>query len=458
MKADPASRKSITDRLKALIPSKSENHLAELGFLPAVLEIQETPPSPTGRVVSWLIMVLFFIGLVWAIFGEVDIVAVAQGKIIPSGHSKVIQSIEMANVKAIYVREGQSVRQGEVLIELDETITSADHLNVGQQKQALAYELKRLALLIEFIEINKRPKKDELADKLQQSILENQIQEYIQQLSALGNTARQKQSEYLAVSATVEKLEETLPIVEKRMSTFRTLYEQKMGSEQQFLEMKQAYIENRQELKTESSHLQEIAAEKEKINAQLEQFRHEFKRKVMEEMAEKEIKYKSAEQELVKTEQRNDLQILRSPIDGVVQQLTVHTIGGVVSPAEPLMVIVPKADALEVEAFLENKDIGFVAKDQIAEIKIEAFPFTKYGVIEGKVLSVSSDAMQKEDMGLVFAMRSSMHDSTINVNGKNINLSPGMAVSVEVKTGKRNIIEYLVKPLEVMQGSALKER
>lgn len=141
-----------------------------------------------------------------------------------------------------------------------------------------------------------------------------------------------------------------------------------------------------------------------------------------------------------------------------MQQLAVHTIGGVVTPAEPLMIIVPDEDTLEVEAYLENKDIGFVEENQMAEIKIEAFPFTKYGIIDGQVVLITNDAIQHEQLGLVFAIRASMARSSIDVNGKIVNLSPGMSVSVEVKTGKRKIIEYLARPAEVMMVSSLRER
>ncbi|MCW9046564.1 MAG: HlyD family efflux transporter periplasmic adaptor subunit [Gammaproteobacteria bacterium] len=136
----------------------------------------------------------------------------------------------------------------------------------------------------------------------------------------------------------------------------------------------------------------------------------------------------------------------------------ITTIGGVVSPAEALMVIVPEDDTLEVEAYLENKDIGFVEENQTAEIKIDAFPFTKYGVIDGEVLSITNDAIEHEQLGLVFAMRTSMKKSDININGKTVNLSPGMSVMVEVKTGKRKVIEYLAKPVEIMTSSSMRER
>jgi len=444
--------------IKNIVPANNKNRDVEFGFLPAVLEVQDTPPSPLGRVIAFLIITFFSIGVTWAIVGEIDIVAVAHGKIIPSSHSKIIQSIEMGKVKAIYVEEGQQVKQGDVLIELDETISTADYANINQQRIALQIEIQRLKCLIKVVTDKKDSCKQELTDSLQESILQNQVNEYKQNLSSLKSSHQQKQSELMSVIASVEMLEQTLPITEKRMNAANGLYDKKLLSEQEYLEVKQGYIENTQNLKAEVNKRQQVEFELENVALQTAQFSHEFKSRMMQELASKQIQYESLQQEFVKSEQRNNFQVLRSPINGVVQQVSVHTIGGVVSPAEALMVVVPENDALEVEAYLENKDIGFVSKNQTAEIKIDTFPFTKYGVIDGTVISVSTDAVNNEEMGLVFTMRSSMNSSTIKVNGVDVKLSPGMSVSIEVKTGKRRIIEYLARPVEVALSGALIER
>ncbi len=458
MESSKMSLSKVSATLKNLVPANDQNKNVEFGFLPAVLEVQETPPSPLGRIIAYLIMLIFSVGLIWAILGEVDIVAVAHGKIIPSSHSKIIQSIEMGKVKAIHVKEGQRVKQGDVLIELDETISTADYANVNQQRMALEIEIERLKCLVKVVSDSKYSCEKKLTDLLQESILQNQVNEYKQNLSSLKSTYQQKQSELLSVIASVEKLEQTLPITEKRMNAANGLYDKKMISEQEYLEVKQSYIENTQNLKSEVNRRRQVEFELSSIESQTAQFSHEFKSRMMQELASKQIQYESLQQEHVKSRQRNEFQILRSPINGVVQQLTVHTIGGVVSPAEVLMVIVPEDDALEVEAYLENKDIGFVTENQTAEIKIDTFPFTKYGVIDGKVISVSNDAVNDEKLGLVFTMRSSMSRSIIDINGVDVTLSPGMSVSVEVKTGKRRIIEYLARPVEVALSGSMSER
>ena len=163
-------------------------------------------------------------------------------------------------------------------------------------------------------------------------------------------------------------------------------------------------------------------------------------------------------QDVTKAGQREDFQRLTTPIDGVVQQLAIHTVGGVVTPAQELLIVVPQDHPVEVEAQVENKDVGFVKAGQVVEIKVETFTFTLYGSIPGRVLSISDDAAPIEKVGLVYPTRVSMDRATIQVEGKQVYLSPGMAVTVEIKTGQRRVIEYLLSPLLKSVQESLRER
>jgi hemolysin D len=181
----------------------------------------------------------------------------------------------------------------------------------------------------------------------------------------------------------------------------------------------------------------------------------EFRRARLLELAEAERKIAGLLEEIVKARQRTNLQQLRSPIAGVVEKLAIHTTGGVVTPAQELMQIVPVDKKLEVEAWVQNKDIGFVHEGQVAEVKVETFPFTKYGTIDAEIENLSNDAVSSETLGLVYATRVLLKKSVMMVEGRLINLAPGMAVTVEVKTGKRRIVEFVLSPLlRGMQESA----
>lgn len=184
----------------------------------------------------------------------------------------------------------------------------------------------------------------------------------------------------------------------------------------------------------------------------------ETRRTALDSYNEAEQKVSELTQELVKAEVRSDQMRLVSPVDGTVQQLVVHTIGGVVTPAQPLMLVVPVDQVVEVEAFIENKDIGFVNAGDEAEVKLETFQYTKYGTIKATVTHVSHDAIVDEKRGLIYSMRVKLERGAMQVESKLVNLSPGMAATVEVKTGKRRVIEFFLSPLLRYQDESLRER
>jgi len=175
-------------------------------------------------------------------------------------------------------------------------------------------------------------------------------------------------------------------------------------------------------------------------------------------LADSEKRASGVEQDLIKAEQREKAQRLVSPIDGTVQQLAVHTVGGVVSPAQPLMAIVPDDDVLEVEARLLNSDVGFVKPGQRVEVKLDAFPFTKYGTLPGVLQSVSADSVQDEKLGLIYPIRVKLDRNKVDVDGQPITLAPGMATTVEIKTGSRRLIEFILSPVMRLHQESMRER
>ncbi len=367
----------------------------ELEFLPAVVELQETPPSPAGRTVVFLIVGLFSIALIWATFGKIDIIAVAQGKIVPGDRSKLIQPLENGVVKAIYVRDGQRVKQGERLIEID-TTAGADRERYSNEYVAALTEIARLRALIAGKDNFDAPKG---ADPVFVQIQRNRLRDQLAEFRALQNQA----------------------------DAYKQMLAKQYVSQMQYLDIEQK----------RAGKAQEYAGS----------------------LAEAETRAHSLSKELAKAQTRSSQQHLAAPIDGVVQQLAVHTVGGVVTPAQQLMVIAPQEGHLEIEAWVENKDIGFVNENQEVEIKVESFPFTRYGTFAGRVLSLSGDAVPLEKQGFFYGARVSMAQSTMRVeNGKEVPLTPGMNVSVEIKTGQRRVIEYFLSPLIQALSDTARER
>ena len=457
----------------------------ELAFLPAALEIVETPPSPIGRAIGLTIIAVFVLALAWACFGTVDIVATAQGRIIPSGRTKIIQPFEIGVVRAIHVRDGDSVKAGQVLIELDPTINAADRERLQSDLISAQLDVARLRAALAD---GPDPLSDfhppagaspsEIATERQH--LTTQTTEHRARLAALDRQMAQKEAERATSTATIAKIEAVIPLLQQQVDVRKTLFEHETGSKLVYLQTLQQLVEQQKELSVQQSKYQEADAALAAIKDTRAQADAEYRRTLYDELGKVEPKAAELTQDLIKAKERTKLQALTAPVDGVVQQLAVHTVGGVVTPAQPLLVVVPQDSHLEIEAMVPNRDVGFVEPGQEAEIKVETFNFTRYGLLHGKVLSVSSDAVGRddpqdpakdksqqgtpgakppsEDQGAVYAARISLDRTQMQIEGKPVNLSPGMAVTAEIRTGRRRIITYLLSPLRKYREDSLRER
>ncbi len=451
---------------KDLDPPQRLPHEAQ--FLPAALELQETPVSPAPRIIAWLLMAFALFAVLWAILGKIDVVATAQGKIVPNEGSKLVQPIETATVKAIHVVDGQAVKAGQVLVELDATMAQADSTRTANDLTTARLQAARARSLLAARASGKPPRIEPPAGigagigveriAQEQRILDGQYGEYQARISRIEAEIAKREAERRSTQEIVRKLEQTAPIARQRAEDFKGLVEKNFISKHGYLEKEQARIEQEADLETQKSRLKELAAAIDEAKGQRHSAVAETRRLALDTLNEAEQKATGYGQELVKSDTRGRLMTLTAPVDGTVQQLAVRTVGGVVTPAQALMVIVPRDDALEVEAFLENKDIGFVNAGQIAEVKIETFPFTKYGTIPASLIHVSHDAINDEKKGLIYSTRARLQRATMQVEDKTVNLSAGMAVTVEIKTGKRRVIEYFLSPLLQYGSESLRER
>ncbi|WP_407152800.1 HlyD family type I secretion periplasmic adaptor subunit [Bradyrhizobium sp. ORS 86] len=455
----------------------------ELAFLPAALEIVETPPSPLGRAIGATIVALFVVGLAWASFGRVDIVATATGRVIPTGRSKVVQPFETGVVRAIRVSEGEFVNAGQSLIELDPTINEGEVNHLQSDLQSAQLDIARLKAALADTDDPVgafRPPEGANPDlvAMQRQFLIAQVSEYRAKIASLDGQRAQKEAALATISATVDKLDAVIPTIEERVNIRKTLNE--FGSRLQYFEVLQQLTESQQERLVQKSHAKEMQAAIATIIETRSQTKAEFRRTLLGELAEAERKAAGFAADLSKAEQRAKFQLLTAPVSGTVQQLAVHTIGGVVTPAQPLMVIVPLDDQLEIEASVNNRDIGFIHAGDQVEIKVDTFDFTRYGLLHGKVLSVSSDSVAREVPGEKTADRSGTGSMTatsepkgeemnyvarisvahpqLQVDGKVVSLSPGMAVTAEIKTGSRRMISYLLSPLMKYKQETMRER
>jgi len=442
-------------------------------FLPAVLEIQHAPPSPIGRAIIWVILAVFTSGVLWATFGWIDIVAVAQGKIIPSGYSKVIQPYETGVIAAIHVQDGHTVKRGDVLIELDPTLNREDRDRASNEYQAARVEAARLRALIAGDATFDPPAGGDASYiVLQQQLLLNELAEHHARMQAAQHVIDQRKAAIERTKEDIHRLEVTVPMETEKAETFKSLLEYQAATKMEYLQAEEQRIDRTQELAGQRMTLIQDRAALAESERNYRVLVSEFQQTKQAELSALETKTASLAHEVAKAGQKTTLQRLVTPIDGAVQQLAVHTVGGVVTPAQQLLVVVPADYPLEVTAQVENKDVGFVKEGQPVEIKVETFPFTLYGTIPGQVITVSDDAalldrektsaeqpsQAKSAEQLVYAARVRLERSTIFVNGKTVPLSPGMAVAVEIKTGKRRIIEYLLSPLLKSLNESMRER
>jgi hemolysin D len=475
----------MTSASKNIVPfprAELRRRQYEIAFLPAALEITESPPSPIGRAIGASIIAVFCVALMWASLGSVDIVATATGKIVPGGRTKLIQPFETGVVRAIHVRDGQSVKAGDVLIELDPTMTEADQERQRSDLLAAGLEVARLraALAEDPLAAFQPPQSASAAEiEMHRQFLISQRAEQNAKLAEIERQQNQKEAERSTTSASVEKLRATIPVLQERVDIRKNLVDKALASKITYLAEFQELVGLQQDIILQQSRLREADAAIALLKETREKTAAEYRRTTYDALAKAEQKAASAAQEVIKAERRTKLQHLTAPVDGVVQQLAVHTVGGVVTPAQALAVVVPSDSPLEIEAMLSNRDIGFVHPGQKTEIKVDTFNFTRYGLLHGEVLSVSSDAIPHErpqgasndrasstaqsgseprGQELEYAARISLDRTDMQVEDKLVKLGPGMAVTVEIRTSARRIISYLLSPLARYKQEALRER
>lgn len=328
----------------------------ELEFLPAALEIQETPPNPTGRALMWCLVAIVAAAIVWASFGHIDIVAVAPGKLIPSDRVKVIQPLSIAQVRVIHVRDGQHVRQGDVLIELDSTLAQADRDRLSKQLSDDETTLQRHRAFARWLETG-RVSTTGISAGLQRSFLDQLIVEHRAKLAAIDQSLQRRRAEREATAMLVEKGERTLPLISARADSVAKLASNNLIAKNSHLEIEQERIEAEQDLASQRANLESVSAAINELLEQRASVHAEAQRATSQAIEELQNRVGALQQEVIKAKTITGQQRLTAPVDGVVQQLKVHTLGGVVTPAEQLMVIVPNGQPLEVEALVLNRDI-----------------------------------------------------------------------------------------------------
>lgn len=472
MSATPAGRSATRGRFRRrgatagrpVRPGRPAVTGREREFLPAALEIMETPANPAGRALALSLAGFFTIAVAWSVVGRIDIVSVAQGRIFPVGGVKQVQPREIGSVRAIHVADGQHVEAGDLLIELDPTESEADKDQLRRERIEALVEVARLTAFIRGLKglaPDYSPPEDGIDPaivSMHRSQLDSDLAAHRAEVAALRAELSRRVADRAAIEAEIAKLEAMIPLLADREASLSKLLKQGHAPKPAWQDAKARLIETRHDLTIQRHRLSEAESGMEAMVEEQSRLTADRMRRAYGDLAQAQKTLEQSDTALRKVMKREAQHRLRAPASGTVQQLAVHTVGGVVRPAEPLLVIVPDEADLEIRAQVLNKDKGFVVEGQPAEIKLEAFNFTKYGTLDGEVASMSSDAIEDEELGLVYDTRVSLAARTIRADGRDVPLTPGMAVTVEIKTGKRRVIEFLLSPLQRYQDESIRER
>ena len=436
---------------------------AEVDFLPAALEVIERPVSPTGRLTAWILLAGLALTSLWAVFGHVDVVVSAPAKTLPPGSVKLIQSAGSGVVRGIYVHDGDRVKAGQPLVDLDPTLSGAELTET--QKGLINVELDAArdaaiadALSGKGLHFTPPDGLDPQVAETQSRLIAAQIAEVNASAAGLEAARRSSLADEQAASAQVAKFRETVPILAHELDNMRDLDAKGYAPGLRLLELQRQNRDESGDLDVASAERAKGAADAVKFANQAQQVREEARRSALADLAKAQGEIILRREEVTRANARRQFQRLTSPVGGTVQQLSLHTIGGVVEPAKPLMVIVPSQDGLEVEARILNKDVGFVHEGQDVAIKLDAFPFTRYGAVPGTVRRISRDAEVDPKLGSVYIATIGLARGTIQVDGRAIPLTAGLNATADIRTGRRSIISYLLSPLQTTVAQAGRER
>lgn len=486
---------------------------ADQEFLPAALEILETPPSPVGIWLLWIICLLAVAALAWSWFGRLDVVAVAQGKIQPTGRVKVIQPLETGRIASIRVENGQHVEKGEVLVTFDSGEADADVNQIAAELSAAEAEAARRRAALAALEdrriepippIEWRGQIPAAIREREAKVLEGDLGKLGSAVAGLEAQLRQKQRESERFAGTVAAVEDLVATLQSRVDMRSSLRNSGSGSKADLIDAMESLQEQKATLAANRGQMAESRAALDVLSRQIEDGYRTFVAENLQKLAEAERQADENTRKLAKVRLRQERMALESPIEGTVSALSITTVGQVVGAGDEVMRIVPEragetpggsgsapnearavasgpAAGIEIEAYVANRDIGFVRPGQKAVVKIESFPFTRYGTIEATLVRLAGDAIPQPDadrtegdptqslrdrgfagaqrtQNLVFPATFSLAAASLTADGAVVPLSPGMAVTVEIKTGSRRILEYLFSPLLEVAGQAMKER
>ncbi len=438
----------------------------EPDFSPAMVRLQYHPPAIAARVMIVLICCLAFSLVLWSVFGHVNIIVSSFGKVETVSHITRIQPLAPAKIRRLLVEEGEHVSEGQLLLELDTTEFDVDKYHLEQREAYQQVIIERLSITMSaFREEAWKPQLLQTIPPLsiefteqQQLKMVSEVNSYFANMARLDSHVTEKKAELEEINALISKLEQLLLISIEKEKVLRVLSEQKMFSRLSWLDERRILIGDEQELVVLRQQIERIKASIQQIQQEKRSYQAEKISQVAEEQLVALEALNTAGEELKRINMRIEHSRLHSPFSGVVHQLQAYQAGEVLVEAQTVMQIIPDNTPFEVVVYVSNRDIGFVHEGAKAIVKVESYPYTQYGKLDGIVKSISPDSIGLEQAGLFYEVKITLDKQYINYQGEKLALSPGMSVLADVKTGERKIIDYFLSPLIKMKDSAFIER
>lgn len=444
-----------------------------LDFVPGMVRIQRKAPAPLPRLVINSVAALFLVLLAWAAFGRLDIIAVAQGKLIPQTYLQIVQPFESGIVKTLLVKEGDGVKAGQVLVQMDTSLSDADSKAVSNELHSKSLQLRRIDAELAGAPLKRQA--DDPSELLAQveAQYRHRRQAYLDSLSEQQAQLSKAREDLAAALEVKSALEKTLPVLVAQDEGWEQLAREGFAGKLLAMDKKRARLEKEGELKAQSANAASLQATITQTEQHIAQLTSTYRSQLQNERVEAQGQYQKLQQDWAKQEHRQALLELKAPQDGLIKDLSTHTVGTVVQPGTVLMTLVPVNDAMLAEVWVSNQDAGSVETDHEVKVKLAAYPFQKYGMVEGRVQHFSPDASEapdgrgekrgsnsnsSESGPLSYRTLVALKTSYLERDGVRHKLSPGMQVTAEINLGSRTVLEYLLSPVQKTLQEAGRER
>ncbi|NOT15675.1 MAG: HlyD family type I secretion periplasmic adaptor subunit [Methylotenera sp.] len=466
----------LRQKIKEIGNDQPSFNLDHFNFSPGILGVQERPPSPLPRMVLRGVLLLLLVMLIWAIFGRLDVVSVAEGKLVPVSYIKIVQPSEAGIVREIAIKEGQAVSKDQVLIRMDANLSEADSKALQSSLQHKSLELRRIEAELANQPLKRKPNDDnELFNRIYASYQSNR-RAYEDDIATEKASLQKAYSDLSATQEIQHKLEQTLPSYQAQEAAYNKLVKDGFAGKLMGQEKQRERIEAEQDLRAQEFNAKSLQASIAQSQKRLNQIQSAYRQKLETERVTTYAEYLRLEQEWAKQSHKNSLLELKAPQAGIVKDLATHTPGTVVSPGTVLMTLVPNNEALQAEVWLKNEDAGFVRQNQAVKVKLSAYPFQKYGMVDGKVLQVSADATDKSATNgnqngtdntqatsgsttqLAYRTIIQLSKQSLEIEQDKLHLAPGMQVVAEIKLADQTVMEYLLSPISKAFHEAGRER